>query len=121
MVKVANVTQNWTCDKFLSRFGRLETGKPRGSLGGKRSRGIEISALPQGLLTQVSLGHDNNWVAERLNVHPNTVRDYLKAGILSAVKLGRVWRVDKEDLEEFMRPRKTRKNFIRKEDQKEWN
>lgn len=45
-------------------------------------------------------------IAERLNIHPNTVRDYLKAGILPAVKLGRVWRVEEEDLEEFIRERK---------------
>ena len=45
-------------------------------------------------------------IAEKLNIHPNTVRDYLKAGILPAVKLGRVWRVEEEDLEEFIRERK---------------
>ena len=45
-------------------------------------------------------------IAEKLNLHPNTVRDYLKTGILSGVKLGRVWRVEVEDLEEFIRARK---------------
>lgn len=47
-------------------------------------------------------------IAKRLNLHPNTVRDYLKAGILPAVKLGRVWRVEEEDLTEFLRARKRR-------------
>ena len=45
-------------------------------------------------------------IAKRLNLHPNTVRDYLKAGILPAIKLGRVWRVEEKDLEEFIRARK---------------
>jgi len=46
-------------------------------------------------------------IAERLNIHPNTVRDYLKAGILPAVKLGRVWRVEEEDLNNWLEKRKT--------------
>ena len=35
-------------------------------------------------------------VAEKLKVHPNTIRDYLKAGILPAIKLGRAWRKRQE-------------------------
>lgn len=45
-------------------------------------------------------------IAERLNLHPNTVRDYLKAGLLPAIKLGRVWRVEEKDLKEFIQARK---------------
>lgn len=45
-------------------------------------------------------------IAEKLNLHPNTVRDYLKTGILPGVKLGRVWRVEEEDLYKFLKERK---------------
>jgi excisionase family DNA binding protein len=41
--------------------------------------------------------------AERLKLKPDTVRDWVKAGKLKAVKLGRVWRVDAEDLERLLR------------------
>jgi len=47
-------------------------------------------------------------IAERFNLHPNTVRDYLKAGTLPAIKLGRVWRIEIKDFEEFIRSRKQR-------------
>lgn len=46
-------------------------------------------------------------IADKLNIHPNTVRDYLKAGILPAVKLGRVWRVEEKDLNNWIEKRKT--------------
>ena len=45
-------------------------------------------------------------VAEKLRVHPNTVRDYLKQGILPGIKLGRAWRVEEKDLEAFIKERK---------------
>ena len=45
-------------------------------------------------------------IAEKLNLHPNTVRDYLKAGVLPAVKLGRVWRVEEEDLNKWLEEKK---------------
>jgi excisionase family DNA binding protein len=41
--------------------------------------------------------------AARLKLKPETVRDWLKAGKLKGVKLGRVWRVDAEDLERLLR------------------
>jgi excisionase family DNA binding protein len=41
--------------------------------------------------------------ALRLKLKPDTVRDWVKAGKLKAVKLGRVWRVDAEDLERLLR------------------
>jgi len=47
-----------------------------------------------------------NDIAKRLNIHPNTVRDYLKAGVLPAVKLGRVWRVEEEDLNKWLEEKK---------------
>jgi excisionase family DNA binding protein len=41
--------------------------------------------------------------AARLKVKRDTVRDWLKAGKLKGVKLGRLWRVDAEDLERLLR------------------
>jgi excisionase family DNA binding protein len=38
----------------------------------------------------------------RLKLKPETVRDWLKAGKLKGVKLGRVWRVDAEALERLL-------------------
>jgi|SRR5690606_5340976 len=42
-------------------------------------------------------------VAERLQVREETVYDWLKAGRLRGVKLGRIWRVREADLEAFIR------------------
>jgi len=41
-------------------------------------------------------------VAEMLQVHPLTVLKYIKERRLKAIKLGRVYRVKKEDVFEFM-------------------
>jgi excisionase family DNA binding protein len=41
-------------------------------------------------------------VAERLNVTVNTVREWLRAGELTGVKLGRIWRVREEDLKAWV-------------------
>ena len=43
-------------------------------------------------------------VAERLRVHPITVRRHIKAGRLQAVRVGRSVRVRESDLEAFLRP-----------------
>ena len=40
--------------------------------------------------------------AARLKLKPQTVRDWLKAGRLKGVKLGRIWRVDAEALERLL-------------------
>lgn len=45
-------------------------------------------------------------VAEKLRLHINTVREYVKAGKIPAVKLDRVWRVEEEDLRKFLEERK---------------
>lgn len=42
-------------------------------------------------------------VSEILNLHINTIRNYVKRGKLRAVKFGRVWRVEEKDV---MRVRK---------------
>lgn len=40
--------------------------------------------------------------AERLAVSPKTVRDWLRAGILRGIKIGRLWRIREEDLGAFV-------------------
>ena len=41
-------------------------------------------------------------VAEKLRLHPNTVRGYIKKGILPAARFGKVYRVKEKDVEEFI-------------------
>ncbi len=45
-------------------------------------------------------------ISKRLKLHLNTLRRYAREGQLPAVKFGKVWRVEEEDLEEFIRERK---------------
>jgi excisionase family DNA binding protein len=55
--------------------------------------------------------HDNlltvAQVARRLQIHEITVRRYIKAGALRAVRVGRNLRVREEDLERFVQPTST--------------
>ena len=44
--------------------------------------------------------------AKILRLNSETVARYIREGKISAVKLGRVWRVEEKDLEEFIRGRK---------------
>jgi len=46
-------------------------------------------------------------VAERLGLHINTVRRYIQEGKIPVVKFDKAMRVEQEDLEEFIRERKT--------------
>jgi len=48
-------------------------------------------------------------VADRLIVHPNTVRRLIKTGQLKAVKVGRLYRVLEKDLLEFIYSSRERK------------
>lgn len=54
------------------------------------------------------IAHDNlltvAQVARRLQVHEITVRRYIRAGTLKAVRVGRNLRVREEDLERFLQP-----------------
>lgn len=47
-----------------------------------------------------------NEAAKILRLNSETVARYIREGKISAVKLGRVWRVEEKDLEEFIRERK---------------
>lgn len=45
-------------------------------------------------------------VAERLGVHLNTIRKYVDRGLIPTVKLDRLVRIEKKDLEEFIKAHK---------------
>jgi len=45
-------------------------------------------------------------VAEKLGLHPNTVRRYLRRGEIPAVKFDRIYRIEIKDLEAFIQKRK---------------
>lgn len=45
-------------------------------------------------------------VAELLKVSDGGVRKWLKTGKLKGIKLGRIWRISKSDLEEFINERR---------------
>ena len=47
-----------------------------------------------------------NEAAKILRLNSETVARYIREGKISAVKLGRVWRVEEKDLEQFIRERK---------------
>jgi excisionase family DNA binding protein len=40
-------------------------------------------------------------VADRLNIHPESVRRLIRQGKLPAIKFGNKWLVDKSELEQF--------------------
>jgi excisionase family DNA binding protein len=46
-------------------------------------------------------------VAEKLSVSTKTVKDWLRAGKLQGVKVGRLWRVKESDLETFLKETQT--------------
>ena len=45
--------------------------------------------------------------AEKLNVHPNTIRNWIKAGELKAMDIGKGYRIKEDDLNEFVEKRST--------------
>jgi excisionase family DNA binding protein len=45
-------------------------------------------------------------VAERLQVTVQTIYTWLRSGYLPSVKMGRLWRIRPDDLEEFIRQQK---------------
>ncbi|HEU5375507.1 MAG TPA: helix-turn-helix domain-containing protein [Ktedonobacteraceae bacterium] len=46
-------------------------------------------------------------IAKELDVHPDTIREYIRDGSLVAVRLKRAYRIRREDYEEFLRQRRT--------------
>ena len=48
-------------------------------------------------------------VAEILQIHWQTVLNYIKSGKLNAIKLGKGYRVSKKDLDGFIKNYKTKK------------
>ena len=47
-----------------------------------------------------------NEAAKILRLNSETVARYIREGKISAAKLGRVWRIEEKDLEQFIRERK---------------
>lgn len=52
--------------------------------------------------SQVPVVVDVAYVSVLLGLHPRTVEIYLKKGKLKGKKAGRVWRIPKESLEEYV-------------------
>ena len=48
-------------------------------------------------------------IAELLEVHENTVRNWIKSGELPRYKIGNAVRIKEEDLKEFLEDKKERK------------
>ncbi len=54
-------------------------------------------------------------VAERLRISRFTVMNYLRSGVLKGVKVGRVWRIEEEELARFRSGAKTSSEFAENE------
>ena len=46
-------------------------------------------------------------IANELGVHPDTIREYIRDGLLKAVQLKRTYRIRRSDYEDFLRRRET--------------
>lgn len=49
-------------------------------------------------------------VAKILNIHPHTIRLWLKSGKLKGVKVGRYWRVKENQLQDFLKETEVEKD-----------
>lgn len=49
-------------------------------------------------------------VAERLQVTVQTIYTWMRSGYLPSVKMGRLWRIRPDDLENFIKSQKTRES-----------
>jgi excisionase family DNA binding protein len=49
-------------------------------------------------------------VAQELSVHPDTIRLYIREGALPAVQLKRSYRINRKDLEDFLKRRYVSQN-----------
>ena len=48
-------------------------------------------------------------VAEILQIHEKTVKKWLREGKIQGIKLGKSWRIEKEELKEYLNKKKTMK------------
>jgi excisionase family DNA binding protein len=46
-------------------------------------------------------------VTKQTGMSPNTVRKYIKSGLLHGIKIGRKWKIDQDDLALFVARRRT--------------
>ena len=46
-------------------------------------------------------------IADELGVHPETIRQYIRDGLLKAVQLKRSYRIRRTDYEDFLKRRET--------------
>jgi excisionase family DNA binding protein len=46
-------------------------------------------------------------IANELGVHPDTIREYIRDGLLNAVQLKRTYRIRRSDYEDFLKRRET--------------
>ena len=46
-------------------------------------------------------------IAKELGVHPDTIREYIRDGLLNAVQLKRTYRIRRSDYEDFLKRRET--------------
>lgn len=49
-------------------------------------------------------------IANELGVHPETIREYIRDGLLVAIQLKRSYRIRRSDYEEFLKRRETRRD-----------
>jgi excisionase family DNA binding protein len=54
-------------------------------------------------------------VADRMQVHPETVRGWIRAGELVAIDIGNEYRISLEDFNDFLQRRKTKKRGKKEE------
>ena len=47
-------------------------------------------------------------VAKRLNLHYNTIYSYVKSGDLKAIKFKRVYRIEEQELDKFIKDKKVK-------------
>lgn len=54
-------------------------------------------------------------VADRMQVHPETVRGWIRAGELVAIDIGNEYRISPEDFNDFLQRRKTKRRGKKEE------
>lgn len=47
-------------------------------------------------------------VAKKLNLHYNTVYNFVKSGELKVIKLGRIYRIEEQELDKFIKDKKVK-------------